>query len=69
MRVWVPMPTRWIRSKGLRRSPWKREGRGSDNIAALMALIAIAHAVDDVTGIAGSPIRNWSTEQDYRGQS
>jgi DNA-binding transcriptional ArsR family regulator len=52
MKAWMPFPTQWIRATGLKRFPWKRSGAGSDNIAALMCLIAISHIVDDVTGVA-----------------
>ena len=31
---------------------WKSGGQGADNIAALMALTAIAHAADQESGIA-----------------
>jgi DNA-binding transcriptional ArsR family regulator len=49
---WVCLPTAWIQEGGLRKLKWKHGGSGSDNIAALMALVAIAHAADQTSGIA-----------------
>jgi hypothetical protein len=49
---WVRLPSAWIDAHGLADLPWKSGGEGSDNTAALMALIVITHAVDQDTGIA-----------------
>jgi hypothetical protein len=49
---WVCLPTAWISERGLREFRWKHGGTGSDNIAALMALVAIAHVADQANGIA-----------------
>lgn len=51
MREWVKLPTEWIRLGGLKRFRWEAD-RGSDNVAALIALIAIAHHADDENGVA-----------------
>lgn len=51
MKEWVRLPTKWIQSGGLRSFHWDAN-RGSDNIASLMALLAIAHHVDDESGVA-----------------
>jgi len=51
MRPWVRLPTQWMKANGLIKFWWGKEGVGSDNVAALMELIAISHAVDDY-GIA-----------------
>jgi hypothetical protein len=48
---WVRLPSAWIAQKGLCELQWG-QGRGSDNIAALMALTAIAHNADQDTGVA-----------------
>ncbi|CDX40042.1 conserved exported hypothetical protein [Mesorhizobium sp. ORS 3359] len=42
---WVRLPTNWIRDRGLIAFRWDR-GTGSGNTAALMVLIAVAHAAD-----------------------
>ena len=49
---WVRLPTRWITSKGLLEFQWRGEGGGSNNVAALMCLIAIAHVASQQTGTA-----------------
>jgi hypothetical protein len=51
---WVRLPSEWILNGGLKQLAWKREGVGSANTAALMALTAIAHRVERETGIARS---------------
>jgi hypothetical protein len=51
MRKWVRLPSNWIRRKELRELRWERDGRGSDNTAALMTLIAIAHHANAKDGI------------------
>jgi len=50
---WVKLPTRWIREGevGLRRLRWTA-GQGADNVAALIALIVIAHHADPQFGTA-----------------
>ena len=50
--LWVRFPSAWIDAQGLTKLAWKSGGEGADNIAALMALTAIAHAADQETGIA-----------------
>ncbi len=50
MRKWVKLPSRWIENGGLKKFLWKNGG--SDNTAALMALIVIAHHADEDTGMA-----------------
>jgi hypothetical protein len=52
MHRWVRLPSNWINQGGLKELRWGREGSGSDNIAALMALIAILHHADQQDGIA-----------------
>ncbi|QJS29271.1 hypothetical protein ELH43_36925 [Rhizobium ruizarguesonis] len=47
---WVRLPTQWIESKRLTEFTWV-QGQGGSQIAALIALIAIAHRTDD-EGIA-----------------
>lgn len=49
---WMRLPSEWIRSGKLTKLSWEYSGKGSDNIAALMALTAIAHAADEETGVA-----------------
>lgn len=49
---WVPLPSDWINEGNLKELRWRNGGEGSDNIAALMALTAIAHVADRETGIA-----------------
>lgn len=51
MSQWVKLPTKWIRSGGLKNFRWEAN-RGSDNVAALMALLAIAHHADNESGVA-----------------
>lgn len=51
LQAWVRLPTGWIEDKGLINLAWAR-GSGADNIAALMALIVIAHLADQETGAA-----------------
>ncbi|MDX0503603.1 hypothetical protein GOC80_13305 [Sinorhizobium medicae] len=43
---WVRLPTEWIEQKRLQEFTWKK-GEGGSQIAALLALIAIAHRTDD----------------------
>ena len=50
-RKWVKLPTSWIIEGGLTRFRW-RGFCDADRIAALMALIAIAHHSDDEHGFA-----------------
>ena len=52
MQAWVRLPCDWVERKGLTKMIWGRDGAGSDNAAALMVLLAIAHHVDGETGIA-----------------
>lgn len=52
MQAWVRLPCGWVEKKGLAKMAWGRDGVGSDNAAALMVLLAIAHHVDGETGIA-----------------
>jgi DNA-binding transcriptional ArsR family regulator len=47
---WVRLPTNWINEKRLSDLRWGRGGSGSNNTAALMSLIAMAHAADETTG-------------------
>jgi hypothetical protein len=49
---WVRLPVNWIAAHGLAEFKWSNGGPGSDRIAALMTLIAIAHAADRETGRA-----------------
>jgi hypothetical protein len=49
---WVRLPSRWINVRGLRNLCWGVGGDGSNNTAALMALVAIAHAADQESGVA-----------------
>jgi len=51
LREFVKLPTEWIEQGGLGDLRWKA-GEGADNIAALMTLMAIAHAADEETGLA-----------------
>jgi DNA-binding transcriptional ArsR family regulator len=46
LKEWVKLPTDWIRSGGLTALRWS-PGIGSDNTAALMTLIRLAHRADD----------------------
>lgn len=50
LKEWVKLPTDWIRSGCLTELRWS-SGIGSNNTAALMALIRLAHVADD-EGIA-----------------
>ena len=50
MQKWVRLPSSWIDDGGLKDFTWKNGG--SDNVSALMTLIAIAHRADQQTGIA-----------------
>ena len=53
LRDWVRLPTEWIEVHGLKALTWGgADGEGSNNTAALMALMAIAHHAEDETGIA-----------------
>lgn len=52
LQQWVRLPSVWIQRAGLRELQWEGNGRGSDNTAALMALIAIAHHANREGGIA-----------------
>lgn len=47
---WVKLPSAWIEDGGLTGFAWR--GRGSENLAALMVLIVLAHHMDPETGIA-----------------
>lgn len=47
MQDWVRLPSEWIERGGLRQFTWANDGRGSDFMAALMALAAIAHHCED----------------------
>ena len=51
LREWVKLPTAWIQAEGLKTFRWSAEF-GSDNLAALMALTAVAHHTDLESGIA-----------------
>src|SRR6185312_8501369 len=51
LRDWVRLPTKWIREQGLTHFQWNA-ATGSDHVAALMLLIAIAHHADEDTGLA-----------------
>ncbi|MBY5590911.1 hypothetical protein HFO49_26065 [Rhizobium leguminosarum] len=48
---WVRLPSAWIQDGGLRELQWEKEF-GGDKIAALMALMAIAHNADADSGIS-----------------
>ena len=48
---WVHLPSAWVDGGGLKQFRWKSV-EGSDNTAALLALIVIAHHADQETGIA-----------------
>ncbi len=50
---WVRLPSDWINCRdGLKELRWKGDGVGSDATAALMALTAIAHRANELSGIA-----------------
>jgi hypothetical protein len=51
LQAWVRLPNSWIEERGLTRFAWAR-GSGADNIAALMALMVIAHFANQETGAA-----------------
>ena len=51
LREWVKLPTAWIQAERLREFRWSAR-EGSDNLAALMALVAVAHRTEVETGIA-----------------
>lgn len=67
---WVRLPTAWINEKRLCALQWERDGKGSDNSAALICLAAIAHRANDgvarltynelcrATGLSRSKISN-----------
>lgn len=46
VRQWVPLPTLWIEERGLSAFQWGGAGEGSNNAAALLCLILIAHHAD-----------------------
>jgi hypothetical protein len=50
-RQWVRLPTGWIEQGGLQEFRWSK-GNGSNNVAALITLMVIAHHADDETGMA-----------------
>lgn len=50
MMEWVRLPTDWIRAEKLKQLCWKA-GEGSDNLAGLMLLVAIAHHTEQDTGV------------------
>lgn len=50
LKPWIKLPSAWIERRGLREFRWA-QNRGSDNLAALMALAPISHNVDN-DGIA-----------------
>jgi hypothetical protein len=52
LQKWVRLPSGWILHHGLKQLKWESNGRGSDNTASLMALVAIAHHADEESGIA-----------------
>jgi hypothetical protein len=53
MQEWVRLPSAWIlHQQGLRELQWDGDGRGSDNTAALMTLVAIAHHANREAGLA-----------------
>lgn len=49
---WVKLPTGWIEDEGLRHFHWSAAYGGSDDIAALMSLLAIAHHANQDNGEA-----------------
>ncbi|KSV67252.1 hypothetical protein N182_34030 [Sinorhizobium sp. GL2] len=51
MKAWVKLPTVWINAGGLQAFRWD-PGKGSNNIAALLCLMVIAHHTDPGTGEA-----------------
>uniref|UniRef100_A4X0S9 Uncharacterized protein n=1 Tax=Cereibacter sphaeroides (strain ATCC 17025 / ATH 2.4.3) TaxID=349102 RepID=A4X0S9_CERS5 len=61
-RNWVKLPTGWIAAGGLKAFAWGKEG-GSNQTAALMVLLAIAHRADDENGLVRLPYDElqWAT--------
>ncbi|QUD86241.1 hypothetical protein [Phenylobacterium montanum] len=51
MQDWVRLPTDWIQNRGLAEFRWAG-GFGSDNAAALMTLVALAHRADQQHGVS-----------------
>lgn len=51
LREWVRLPSKWIEDGELKKLTWSL-GVGADNVAALMALTAIAHHANEETGLA-----------------
>jgi hypothetical protein len=51
VRTWVRLPTDWVRKGLLAEFQWGNGGIGANHIAALMALIAIAHVAESETGV------------------
>ncbi len=49
MKDWVKLPTTWIQNKGLTAFRWTAAS-GSDQAAALMVLVAMAHHADETKG-------------------
>jgi DNA-binding transcriptional ArsR family regulator len=49
---WVRLPANWIGEHGLADFKWSNGGPGSDQVAALMILVVIAHRADRETGLA-----------------
>ena len=52
LKPWVKIPSGWIEQGRLSKLQWKAGGDGSDRTAALMSLVALAHATDQETGLA-----------------
>lgn len=50
MQDWVKLPSHWIEDGGLRQMNWGKDGKGANNIAALMALMVMAHHADALSG-------------------
>jgi DNA-binding transcriptional ArsR family regulator len=48
----VRLPVGWIAEKRLREFKWANGGPGSDQVAALMTLVVVAHCADQETGRA-----------------
>ena len=48
---WTKLPSRWIEDGGLEAFRWT-QGKGADNLAALMGLTVISHHVDPDSGVA-----------------
>jgi hypothetical protein len=49
---WVRLPVGWIAHEGLKEFKWANGGPGSDQVAALMTLVVVAHCADQDTGRA-----------------